>query len=114
MSTAISLPLAPEPPPIALDAGGVPRIGGTRVTLDSVVASYLQGNSVETIAEQYDTLSLPDIHAVIAFYLRHKDVVDAYLEETEELAQRLWREQQADPAFIAMRNRLLERSRKMG
>jgi uncharacterized protein (DUF433 family) len=114
MTAAIVLPLAPEPPPIALDAGGVPRIGGTRVTLDSVVWSYLQGNSAERIAEQFDTLSLPDIHAVIAFYLRHKDVVDAYLKETEDLGQRLWREQQADPAFIALRNRLLERRQKMG
>ena len=48
-----SLIIVPDSVPLAADADGVVRVAGTRVTLDTLVAAYLEGASAETIAEQY-------------------------------------------------------------
>jgi hypothetical protein len=37
----------------------------------------------------YDTLVLADVHAVIAYYLRYRDQVRAYLKQREEEAEAL-------------------------
>ena len=75
----MSLSITADPVPIAIDAHGVARVGGTRVTLDSVIIAFQLGATVEQIARSYDTLSLADIHATIAYYLRHTAEVDDYL-----------------------------------
>jgi len=46
--------------PLRPDAGVVVRIGGTRVTLESVVHAYLEGDSVEGIVERIPTLGLAE------------------------------------------------------
>jgi uncharacterized protein (DUF433 family) len=78
--------------------GGL-RIVGTRVSLDSVVHSYLQGNSPETILEQYPALNAEQVHGAIAFYLANRKEIDEYLVRQEELWERLRREsgQDSDP-----------------
>jgi uncharacterized protein (DUF433 family) len=55
------------------------RISGTRVSLDSIVYDYLSGLSPESIAENFDTLSLEQIYGAITFYLSHKNEVDQHL-----------------------------------
>jgi len=81
MSTAPShLPLQSESPPLRVDEKGVVRVGGSRVTLDLVVEEYQSGMSPESMVEAYDSLRLPDVYGAIAFYLKHRDEVDAYLE----------------------------------
>ena len=37
----------------------------------------------EDMVRAYDTLLLADVHAVIAYYLRHRDAVRAYLKRRE-------------------------------
>jgi hypothetical protein len=41
--------LVPKAPPLHLDADGVMRVGGTRVTLDTVVGAYEEGATIEDI-----------------------------------------------------------------
>jgi uncharacterized protein (DUF433 family) len=55
------------------------RVGGTRVTVDTVVHAYASGASAEEIALAYDSLVLVDVHAVISFYLSNREPVEAYL-----------------------------------
>lgn len=55
------------------------RITGTRVSLDSIVYDYLSGLSPETIADNFDTLSLEQVYGAITFYLSHRDEVDRHL-----------------------------------
>jgi uncharacterized protein (DUF433 family) len=55
------------------------RITGSRVSLDSIVYDYLSGLSPESIAENFDTLSLEQVYGAIAFYLSHRDEVDRHL-----------------------------------
>ena len=45
-------------PPLRMDADGVVRVGGTRVTLDTVVWEYENGASAEEVVLHYPTLDL--------------------------------------------------------
>lgn len=105
----MTLAAGPEPPPLAADKDGVVRVGGTRVTLDTVVASFREGATAEEIAQQYPTLSLADVYSVIGYYLRHQADVDAYLGGRAQGAVDTRRENEArfDPNGI--RERLLAR-----
>jgi uncharacterized protein (DUF433 family) len=58
-------------------------ITGTRVSLDSIVYAFLEGLSPESIVDSFDTLTLEEVYGVIAFYLGHRDVIDAYLKQSE-------------------------------
>ena len=58
-------------------------ITGTRVSLDSVVHVFLEGLSPESIVDSFDTLTLEEVYGAIAFYLGHRDVIDAYLKQSE-------------------------------
>ncbi len=64
--------LAAEPPPLRVDEGGAVRVGNSRVSLDLVVEQYENGMTPEDLVRAYDTLDLADVHAVIAYYLRHR------------------------------------------
>lgn len=68
-----------EPVPLETTADGVVRIGGTRVTLDTVVAAFEEGATAEEIAQQYPVLRLADVYAALGYYLRHRSDVEAYL-----------------------------------
>lgn len=60
---------------------GAWRITNSRVSLDSVVHAYWEGKSPEAIAEEFPTLSVEYVYGAIAFYLRHKKKVDAFLSQ---------------------------------
>ena len=62
--------------PITTDSDGVMRVGGTRVTLDTVIGAFRDGATAEEISHQYPSLSLADIYAVIAYYLRRRAEVE--------------------------------------
>src|SRR5215207_1935209 len=84
--------LVAKAPPLEVDENGVVRVGGTRVTLDTVIKRYRIGDSPEQIVEAYDTLQLADVHAVISYYLSNQTDVEAYLEEQDKLAEQMQRQ----------------------
>ncbi len=84
--TADPLPLHPEPPPLRVDAGGVVRVGASRVSLDVVVEQYENGMTPDELVRAYDTLALADVFAAVAYYLRHRAEVAAYLNRRHEKA----------------------------
>jgi hypothetical protein len=53
----------------------------TRISLDSVVYSFLNGDSPESIAQNFPLLSLEQIYGAITFYLANREMIDVYLEE---------------------------------
>src|SRR5437763_9820505 len=83
------LPLHAERPPLRVDQGGAVRVGSSRVSLDLVVEQYENGMTPEDMVRAYDTLALADVYAVIAYYLRHRDEVRAYLKRREAEAAAL-------------------------
>ena len=87
----MTLTIASEPIPMAVDNTGVVRVGGTRVTLDTVVGAFVDGRTAEEIVLQYPALKLADVYAVVSYYLRHKQEVDAYLCQREAEAKEIRR-----------------------
>lgn len=77
-------------------------VEGTRVSLDSVVYSYLRGESPEGIAESFPALSLERVFGALAYYLANREAVDRYLavgrEEFEALREQARRR---NPALFA-------------
>jgi len=45
------------------------------------------GATPETIVQRYSTLALPDVYAVLAYYLRHPNEVEEYLARREQKAE---------------------------
>ena len=52
-------------------------IRGSRVSLDSIVYGFLDGESPETILDNFPALSLERVYGAIAFYLGHQAEIDA-------------------------------------
>ncbi len=84
-----------DPVPLTADQNGILRIAGTRVTLNTIVACYQQGDSPADIVEGFPSLSLADVYAVITYYLRHQVEVDRYIAQNEHLAEEVRRELEA-------------------
>jgi uncharacterized protein (DUF433 family) len=70
---------------------GAYRVGGTRVSLDSVVYEFQNGVSPECIQKSYPALTLEQVYGAIAYYLSHQDAVDQYLIEGEKIFEELQR-----------------------
>jgi uncharacterized protein (DUF433 family) len=84
-----------QPLPLFIDSAGVARVGSTRVTLETVISAFLDGDSAEEIVDQYPVLVLAEVYAVIAYYLNHQEQIDGYLaeqrprsEQTRQIAER--------------------------
>lgn len=105
----MTLVLETQPLPLLLDDDGVVRISGTRVTLDTIIYAFLDGATAEEIAQQYPSLSLPDIYSVIGYYLNQTAKVNQYLQQREKFAnkKRQQNESRFDPNGV--RDRLLAR-----
>jgi uncharacterized protein (DUF433 family) len=97
-------------PPLRWDEAGGIRVGSSRVTLDSVLASYQNGSTPEEIAIQYSVLRLEEIYATIAYYLNHRQEIDSYLEQRSQQAQQQRQQLAQKHNLIDLRQRLLARS----
>ncbi len=86
---------------------------GSRVSLDSIVYHWLEGQSAEEIRDTFPTLSLVEVYGAITYYLEHQAEIDRYLQEGESLfeAQRAAREA-ADPAWHAELRRRMAQARE--
>lgn len=80
---------------VQLDEHGVMRAGKERVMLDGIVAAFWEGHSPEAIRQQYPALSLEETYGAIAYYLAHREDVDAYLatqrQEWERIREKVGR-----------------------
>ncbi|MBS1249779.1 MAG: hypothetical protein MAG431_01363 [Chloroflexi bacterium] len=105
----MALAIETKPLPLTRSRDGVIRVRGTRVTLDTVIGAFLEGATAEEIAQQYPTLSLPDIYSVISYYLNQRAEVDTYLQQREKQALKIREQNETrfDPSGI--RERLLAR-----
>lgn len=95
--------------PLLVNPEGVVLVGQTRVPLETVIASYKQGFTAEEIAEQFPALDLADIYAVISYYLRHQDAVEAYIQEQQQRSEQVRAENQRRFPAQGLRDRLLAR-----
>lgn len=70
------------------------RVTGTRISLDSVVINWLNGESPESIRDNFDSLTLEQVYGALAFYLGNREEIDEYLRqgeiEFEKLRHKSW------------------------
>ncbi len=75
-------------------------IANSRVSLDTIVYAFLDGQSPEAIAQSLPVLTLEQVYGSIAFYLAHQPEVETYLEKSKadfETKRKASRE--SDPVF---------------
>lgn len=101
-----------ETVPLQPNRDGVIRVGETRVTLETVVSAFDSGATPEEICEDFPTLSLPDVYAVVTYVLRNREEVDRYLARRREEAAEVRKEIEATPDNRRLRNRILERRQR--
>ena len=98
--------------PLEINANGVIRVGGTRITLDTVVAAFSQGATAEEITHQYPSLHLADVYAVIGYYLRRREAVESYLQHRKKDADSIRKQNESRSDPNGVRDRLLARRTK--
>jgi len=103
-----------EEMPLHVDQDDVIRIGGTRVTLDTLVYAFSDGATAEEIFQQYPSLTLGDVYFAIGYYLSHREEIDEYLRQAERQAEQVKQENQARFDTSDLRERLLARQNPNG
>jgi uncharacterized protein (DUF433 family) len=54
-------------------------VAGSRVSLDSIVYAFLDGQCAESIAQSFPVLTLEQVYGAITFYLANRADIDKYL-----------------------------------
>jgi uncharacterized protein (DUF433 family) len=105
---SVTVPLREDPP-------GVFRVGKSRVLLELVIRAFQRGETPEGIVQSYDTLSLPDVYAVVGYYLARPEPIDEYLRQRDEAAAETRRKIEASqPPRESLRERVMARARAKG
>lgn len=89
--------------------GEVVRVRGTRVPLETIIQEYLKGETPEVIAQEFSSVKLPDVYAVITYYLRNRTAVDSYLAEIDRKADIIRQEIQEAQQASGLKETLLSR-----
>lgn len=104
----MNMPIQAVAVPLFDDGQGGLLVTGTRVLLERIVHSFENGATPEGIVQSYDTLQLPDVYAVLSWYLRHKAEVEDYLHKRAEHAEATRRTIEArQPDRAELRARLM-------
>ena len=82
------------------------RVIGSRVTLHTLVGCFGMGQTAEYIQEDFPSLTLAQINAIRAWYLKHRAEVDEYIKEVDEEGEKLLREIESWPQNIAFREKI--------
>ena len=99
--------------PLNQDMDGTIRVSGSRVTFDTLIPAFKQGNTAEEIQESFPSVSLPQIYSVIAWYLNHQVEAEEYLSQRTAEAQKLRQDIESNPEHGAFRERLLRRNEQL-
>jgi uncharacterized protein (DUF433 family) len=106
----MSLATAVVPSPLRTDETGVIRIGSSRVPLEGIVHAFDAGASAEEIVASYPTLDLGDVYATIAYILKNRGEIDAYLAQCKTEAERVHEEWEAKYPTTELRRRIHQRA----
>ena len=106
---------SPVAAPLRQDATGTIRVDPTRMPIDTLVLLFNAGVSAEEMVLQFPGLALATVYAALAYYLDHRQEMDAYMAKRQAQADELRRElEAADPGRATLRQRLMERAAAKG
>ena len=98
-----------RPAPLVRGEDGSVRVGGTRVSLETIVMAFDAGATAEEILQQYPSLDLPSVYAIISYVLDNRAEVDGYMDTRRADVRALQGQIEAITAPIGLRARLLSR-----
>lgn len=79
-------------------SSGRPRITGTRVRVQDIVACYeFQGMTPDEIVAGYPHITPADVHAALAYYHDHRDQIRQHIKDDEDYVARLRSSQNLNP-----------------
>ena len=99
----------PDEVPLTQWENGTIRVIGSRVTLDTIIARMQVGDTPEEIHEGFPTVTLEQINAIIDWYFNNQLEADEYLQEQEAECERIRKEIESQPEYIARREELRRR-----
>ena len=74
----------------------IPRLKGVHYAIESgslaaeaAFRAFQRGETPEEIVRAFDTLNLADTYAAVAYYLRHREEVEAFLAEYDRAAEEI-------------------------
>ena len=103
----------PEGIPLHQDDHGTVRVKGSRVTLDTIIGRMQVGDTLEEIHEGFPSVTLAQINTIIDWYFNNQVEADEYLQEGEAEAERIRREIESDPDYIAFSEKLRQRREQL-
>jgi uncharacterized protein (DUF433 family) len=86
-------------------------VSGTRVSLDSIVHAFRQGESPETICQNFEVLRLEEVYGAIAYYLANQVTIDAYV--ASQAGKWMEGKRKAEPLPASLRDRLARARREV-
>lgn len=98
---------------VKLDEHGVYRVGENGVMLDGIAWGFYEGDSAESIWQQYPSATLEEVYGTIAWMLANRAEVDAYLQRQEELWEAFRRKCDENPSQVMERLRKIKLQRGM-
>src|SRR5205814_1719576 len=108
----MKLEINPLEVPLYTTEQGVVRIKGHRIGLDLIVHAFQRGITAEEMVEDWPTLDLEEVYAILAFYLYNRVEVNAYLDDLEREADEIQRKIEASQHPNMLRERLKAERRK--
>jgi uncharacterized protein (DUF433 family) len=99
--------------PLTQDARGTIRVTGSRITLDTLVSCFKQGDTPEDIQEGFPSLSLAQINGVISWYLNHTAEAEEYLEKEEAEAEEIRKRIQSTPSYKELQELIRQRREQL-
>jgi len=85
------------------------------VSLDSIIYAFRNGYSPEAIARDcFSTLTLEQVYGGLSFYLAHRQEMDAYLIEAEQIAAEIRAQLSPRSAALAAKLAQAKHVRKNG
>ena len=112
MSIAPTHTWIPSHPALRESPPGTMRIGQSRVTLDVMLEGHHEGITAEEIVEQFDTLKIEDVRAVLVYYRENREKVDAYIAQRRREGEELRAIIESEPKFAQFRDKMRERMKR--
>ena len=88
--------------------GGKPCVAGTRIRVWDIHFWHdLRGQAPQEIVAAFPSLTLADVYAALAYYLDHREEIEAEMKQADEFAKGM--EQQRKPTrFSQLRDQILQ------
>jgi uncharacterized protein (DUF433 family) len=99
--------------PLTADEDGVLRVAGTRVRLETVLTAYEEGATPEEIVQDFSSLTLANVYAVIGYYLQNTATVNEYLSQRTQFRAAARQQTEAQFPQQGIRARLLARQAEL-